>query len=254
MNLSGGVTLQPSNAFTLTADYYDIAISDRIVLSENFIGAGVQAFFAANGFPAVNGGRYFTNAIDTKTTGLDVVANYGLDFKQNGLLRLTAGYNQNRTKVTKVVVNTPAQLGDLNEQLFGQAERGRIEVGQPRNNLLTTASYDLKRLTVVARAQRFGEVTSIAARATGTARQVPNQTYGAKVITDLSVAYRFFNRATITLGADNILDVYPDQNKDRGDVATGYSGQGTFGVFRYSGLSPFGYNGRYLYARAGFSL
>ena len=254
VNLSGGVTLQPTSAFTLTADYYDIAISDRIVLSENFIGTGIQAFFTANGFPAVNGGRYFTNAIDTKTTGLDIVANYGLDFSARGLLRLTAGYNQNRTKVTRVVVNTPSQLGNLDEQLFGQAERGRIEVGQPRNNLLLTAAYDLKRLALVARAQRFGEVTSIAGRATGTARQVPNQTYSAKVITDLSASYRFFNRATITLGADNVLDVYPDQNKDRGDLAAGYSGQGTFGVFRYSGLSPFGYNGRYLYARAGFSL
>ena len=157
-------------------------------------------------------------------------------------------------KVTKVVVNTPAQLGNLNEQLFGQAERGRIEVGQPRNNLLMTAMYDRKRFTLTARTQRFGEVTSIAALATGTARQVPNQTYSAKFITDLSASYRFFNRATLTLGSDNIFDVYPDQNKDRGDLAANYAGQGTFGVFRYSGLSPFGFNGRYVYVRAGFSL
>ena len=254
VNLSGGVTMQPTSALTLTADYYDIAISDRIVLSENFIGAGIQTFFAANGFPSVNGGRYFTNAIDTRTRGLDVVANYGIDLNDRGVLRLTAGYNQNRTKVTKVVVNTPAQLGNLDEQLFGQAERGRIEVGQPRNNLLLTGAYDLKRLTLVARAHRFGEVTSIAARATGTARQVPNQTYSAKVITDLSASYRFFDRATITLGSDNAFDVYPDENKDRGDLATNYAGQGTYGVFRYSGLSPFGFNGRYVYARASFSL
>ena len=254
VNLSGGVTMQPTSALTLTADYYDIAISDRIVLSENFIGAGIQTFFAANGFPSVNGGRYFTNAIDTRTRGLDVVANYGIDLNDRGVLRLTAGYNQNRTKVTKVVVNTPEQLGNLNEQLFGQAERGRIEVGQPRNNLLLTAAYDLKRLTLVARAHRFGEVTSIAALATGTSRQVPNQTYSAKVITDLAASYRFFDRATITLGSDNAFDVYPDQNKDRGDLATNYAGQGTYGVFRYSGLSPFGFNGRYLYARASFGL
>jgi len=254
VNLSGGVTLQPISSLTVTADYYDIAISDRIVLSENFIGAGIQTFFAANGFPAVNGGRYFTNAIDTRTKGLDVVANYGIDLKSRGLLRLTAGYNQNRTKVTKVVVNTPPQLGNLDEQLFGQAERGRIEVGQPRNNLLLTAMYDRKRFTLTTRTQRFGEVTSIAARATGTARQVPNQTYSAKFISDLSASYRFFNRATLTLGSDNIFDVYPDQNKDRGDLAANYAGQGTFGVFRYSGLSPFGFNGRYVYVRAGFSL
>jgi len=254
VNLSVGVTMQPTKSFTITADYYDIAITDRVVLSENFIGPGIQAFFAANGLPAVNGGRYFTNAIDTKTTGLDVVANYGIDLKRNGLLRLTAGYNQNRTKVTKVVVNTPPQLGNLGEQLFGQAERGRIEVGQPRNNLLLTGMYERKNLTLTARTQRFGEVTSIALRATGTARQVPNQTYGAKFISDLSASYKLLRRTTITLGSDNVFDVYPDQNIDRGDVATNYGGQGTFGVFRYSGLSPFGFNGRYVYARVGYSL
>ncbi|MFN8716680.1 MAG: TonB-dependent receptor [Gemmatimonadaceae bacterium] len=254
VNLSAGLTLQPTKSFTITADYYDIAISDRIVLSENFIGTGIQAFFAANGFPSVNGGRYFTNAIDTETTGLDVVANYGIDLKRNGLLRLTAGYNQNRTKVTKVVVNTPPQLGNLDEQLFGRAERGRIEVGQPRNNLILSGTYERRNLTLVARTQRFGEVTSIAARATGTARQVPDQTYSAKFITDVSASYKLMQRTTITIGSDNVFDVYPDENKDRGDLATNYSGQGTFGVFRYSGLSPFGFNGRFLYARVGYSL
>lgn len=254
VNLSAGVTLQPTKSFTITADYYDIAISDRIVLSENFIGAGIQAFFAANGFPAVNGGRYFTNAIDTKTTGLDVVANYGIDLKQRGLLRLTAGYNQNRTKVTNVVVNTPPQLGNLDEQLFGRAERGRIEVGQPRNNLILTGAYERRNFTFTARTQRFGEVTSIAARAVGTARQVPDQTYSAKFITDLSASYKLWQRTTVTLGSDNVFDVYPDENRDRGDLATNYAGQGTFGVFRYPGLSPFGFNGRFLYARVGYSL
>ncbi len=254
LNLSAGVTVQPTSAFTLTADYYNIAISDRVVLSENFQGAAVANFFATNGFPQVSGGRYFTNAIDTRTWGLDVVGNYGLDLGTAGQLRLTAGYNQNKTRVSRVVINTPPQLAAFNEQLFGRAERGRIEVGQPRNNLLLTAMYDRKRFTMTARTQRFGEVTSMAALATGTARQVPDQTYSAKYITDLSAAYRFFNRATVTIGSDNVFDVYPDQNKDLGDVATGYGGQGTFGVFRFSGLSPFGFNGRYVYARLGFTL
>ena len=83
---------------------------------------------------------------------------------------------------------------------------------------------------------------------------MPNQTFSAKFISDLSASYKLVQRTTITIGADNIFDVYPDQLKDRGDLATNYAGQGTFGVFRYSGLSPFGFNGRYVYARLGYSL
>ena len=254
VNLSAGITLQPNKSLTVTADYYNIAISDRIVLSENFIGTGIVNFFAQNGLTGIGGGRYFTNAIDTRTNGLDVVVNYGLDLKANGVVRLTAGYNQNQTKVTRVVVNTPPQLGNLNETLFGRAERGRIEVGQPRNNLVLNGTWDIKDFTFTLRGQRFGEVTGRQLLATGTARQVPDVELSAKVITDVSASYKLLKRATLTLGSDNVFDVYPDQITDLGDVATGYGGQGTFGVFRFSGLSPFGFNGRFLYARLAYSL
>lgn len=254
VNLSAGITLQPSKSLTITTDYYNIAISDRIVLSENFIGTGVVNFFAQNGFTGIGGGRYFTNAINTKTNGLDVVVNYGLDLKANGVVRITGGYNQNQTKVTKVVVNTPQQLGNLNEVLFGRAERGRIEVGQPRNNLVMSGNWEIKDFSLTLRGQRFGKVTGRQALATGTARQVPDLELSAKFITDISASYKLLRRATVTLGSDNVFDVYPDQITDLGDVATGYSGQGTFGVFRYSGLSPFGFNGRFVYARLAYSL
>jgi iron complex outermembrane receptor protein len=249
VNLSAGVTLQPTSSFTVTADYYDIAITDRIVLSENFIGTGVVNFFRARGFTGIGGGRYFTNAINTKTTGLDVVVNYGIDLKRNGVLRFTGGYNQNRTKVTKVVVNTPAELGNLNEVLFGRAERGRIEEGQPRNNLLLTGMYERGKLGVTVRTQRFGQVISRTQLAATGARQVPDLTLSPKYITDLNVSYQLPGRTTLTIGADNVFDVYPDQISDLGDLAANYAGQGTFGVFRFSGLSPFGFNGRYLFAR-----
>lgn len=252
VNLSAGVTLQPAKNFTLTADYYTIKISDRIVLSENFTGTGIINFFVQNGFTGIGGGRYFTNAIDTRTNGLDVVANYGIDLKTNGVIKLTAGYNQNQTKVTDVVVNTPAQLGNLNEVLFGRAERGRIEVGQPRNNLILTGMYERGDLSFTLRGHRYGAVTGRQATAATGARQVPDLELSPKVITDVSAAYKLLKRYTLTLGIDNLLDVYPDPIKDLGDVATGYGGQGTFGIYRYSGLSPFGFNGRFVYARIGY--
>ena len=55
---------------------------------------------------------------------------------------------------------------------------------------------------------------------------------------------------TLTVGADNVFDVYPDENDDRGDVAANVAGNANFGIFPYNGISPFGFNGRFLYARA----
>lgn len=121
-------------------------------------------------------------------------------------------------------MKAPPQLGNRNETLFGRAERGRIEVGQPHNSLVLSGNDERGNLARKMRGQRFGQVTSRQALATGTARQVPELELGATLITDL------------------------------GDVAANYSGQGTFGIYRDSGLSPFGFNGRFVYARLPYSL
>src|SRR4029079_9192157 len=109
LNASFGVTYDPSTRFSVSVDYYDIKINDRIVFSENFIGAAIQARLAAIGLQNVTGARYFTKAIHTRTRGTDVVANYCIDWRRNGVLRLTVGYNHTKTEVTDVIP-TPAEL------------------------------------------------------------------------------------------------------------------------------------------------
>ena len=250
-NSSIGVTFTPTAALTITADAYDIRIEDRVVLSENFIGQPIRDFFAANGITGVGGGRFFTNAIDTKTRGLDVVANWARDFRRYGLLRLTGGFSRNYTTVTGQKQVTPPALGNLDETLFSRVERARIEVGQPRSNVILSATHEVSKFTFNVRTQRFGEVTVRNPIAVPPARQVPDQTFSAKWITDVSLGLALRPGVTFTMGADNVFDVYPDQNSDLGDIAAGFSGNSNFGIFRYNGISPFGFNGRFAYARIG---
>jgi iron complex outermembrane receptor protein len=241
LNVSGGIALEPTKSLALTVDYYHIKISDRIVLSENFVQTQ-QVIDLLRPFGAA-GARYFTNAIDTRTNGVDVVANYGLDLHGSGFLRLTGGYNHTRTKATQVIPN-PTQLGNQNETIFGRVERGRVEEGQPRDNVLASATYELHRFTGVVRTQRFGAVTS---RSTAGSEYL-DQTFGAKWVSDVSASYKFARRLTLTAGADNVLDVYPDQNNVPGSATV--SGNSTNGIFPYSQFSPFGFNGRFVYVRA----
>ncbi|MCC7055332.1 MAG: TonB-dependent receptor [Gemmatimonadaceae bacterium] len=233
-NTSAGVTWQPVGALSLTADYYRIDIADRVVLSENLTQVAVRDFLAANGEPGIGGGRFFTNAIDTRTTGLDVVANYGLNFGRKGILRLTAGVSQNKTIITAQKQVTPPALAALNDALYSRVERGRVEKGQPRDNYVFSATHEVSKFTFTARTQRFGEVTAF-----GT---VPanDQTYGAKWITDASIGLALRENVKFTFGADNLFDVYPDQN---------IPVNANNGIFPYAGISPFGFNGRFAYAR-----
>ena len=251
VNMSAGITFDPSSRFSMSVDYYDIKIDDRIVFSENFIGAAIQARLAAIGLTGVTGARYFTNAIDTHTRGVDVVANYGMDFGGAGILRLTGGYNHNKNEVTEVIP-TPPELTGFDEALFGRAERGRIEEAQPRDNLLLTANYTRGLFGGVLRVQRFGEVTNRQARVA--TNQPSDQTFSAKWVTDINASYRVLGRVTFTVGADNVLDVYPDEQNDEWNVTTGFAGNSNFGMNPYNGISPFGFNGRFIWGKISYGL
>jgi iron complex outermembrane receptor protein len=76
------------------------------------------------------------------------------------------------------------------------------------------------------------------------------QNFGAKWLTDLDVTYRYNQNITVSIGANNLFDVYPDENirsKVVGGVA--FNGYDNVGIFPYSGISPFGFNGVFYYTK-----
>ena len=252
VNLSAGVAVEPLDGLAFTADFYRITINDRIVLTDNFTGAAVQDLFTKAGLRGVSGGRYFSNAIDTRSNGVDLVANYGITFGPHSVLRLTSGYNHNTVKVTHVD-STPAALASFQEILFGRSERTRIERGNPRDNFYVSSNYSLGKLSLNARTQRYGQVSVAGVTATNGTGTL-DQTFGAKWISDLGASWSVRSRYTFTVGADNMFDVYPDRNLNPGDPATSNGGISNFGIFPYNAVSPFGFNGRFLYTKLSVGL
>lgn len=239
-NYSFGVAISPVKSLSLTADYYQILIDDRIVFSGNFNQQQVVDFLASQGFPNIAGARYFTNAIDTRTLGVDIVANYGFAVGASSTVRLTGGYNYNVNRVLRVAPTPPA-LSAFQETLFDRVERARIEVGQPKDNIYLSSNISYNDLGLTLRAQRFGEVTSFGTPVNGSL----DQTFSAKWIADVAASYNF-GRLTVTAGVDNVFDVYPDPN-NQGNATT--AGNSNFGIFPYNGISPWGFNGAFYYGR-----
>ena len=241
VNLAAGVALTPVRNLTLTADYYRITIDDRIVLSGNFTGTAIRDYLTAQGFAGVAGARFFTNAIDTKTNGIEVVANWAVPVSTLGTFRFTGGYSWNENEVTRVA-STPPALSAFQETLFDRVERSRIEVGQPKDNLLLSGSFTAGPASLSLRTKRYGELQEFGTAADGSL----DYTQTPKWITDFSVGYRFAQRVDLTVGADNLFDVYPDR-RTLGNATT--AGINNFGIFPYNGISPFGFNGVYWYTK-----
>ena len=235
VNLSGGATFTTGN-FSLTADLYQIYINDRVVLTENFTGAGIAQFLSDRGVNA-NGGRFFTNAVNTKTVGIDVIVRYGFQLDNGDRIRLTVAGNYNTTEITnKDEIDTPDQLAAVTTTpLFGRVEQGRFELGQPRSKVNTALNYTRGNFDALLKLNRFGEVTTQSG-----VTPLRDQTFSSKTLTDIELSYRFLDSYRVAFGANNVFDVYPDKQLQQNS---------NNGIFPYSGFSPFGFEGRYLYTR-----
>jgi iron complex outermembrane receptor protein len=238
VNLSLGFTTQPVDGLNITVDAYRIDIDDRIVLSENLTGTAVQNFLTARGFPGVTGGRFFTNAIDTRTKGIDIVANYRTEVG-DGSLGLTLGANFNDTNV-KAVKGNPSTLTALGLQLnrFARVEEGRFTVAQPKNKINLGINYAIGSFDINLRGNRYGKFTSRNANA------ALDQTYGAEWVADIELGYDFNDNFSFAVGANNAFDQYPDLV---------IPGANPNGFAQYSNFTPFGFNGGFYYARATYS-
>jgi iron complex outermembrane receptor protein len=267
LNISLGATANPVSGLTLTIDYYRIDIDNRIVLTENLgaagagtpaVNAAVKALLDANGFQSVGAARFFVNGLDTRTRGIDAVAAYRFRTEGLGTWTLTAAYNYNRTNIQRRLNNLGPLATIPGIVLFGRVEGIRFTDGQPRDKVVLSADGDFGAFGLTVRTTRFGRV--IAPGATAPLADPLSLTLlgpddirlGAKWITDLELRYRAFGRLDLAIGADNVFDIYPDRSPFGARPAS--EGGGFYPINQYylpySGFSPFGFNGRFLYARA----
>ena len=235
-NYSGGIVWNPFTNTELTADFFHVAIKHRIVLSGNFNQAQVQPLLAPFG---VTGARFFTNAIDTRTNGYDLVLNHNRAF-MSGHLDLSAAYTNNKTTIVNIAP-TPPQLTGLGAVLFDRGEQRRTQCGQPRDNIRLMGSFTQSGWNLTAREARYGDFCS------ATITPIDDQVYGAKWLTDLDLSYKW-GRYTFGIGAENLFDAFPDKNL-RAGTPSGSAQVGSAGAFLYPINSPFGMNGRFVYSR-----
>jgi iron complex outermembrane receptor protein len=250
LSYSVGLVTKPTDRFRVTVDLYRIDIDDRIIFSSN-----VQPESGDCGTPVnadlcpiraildpfrVGQVQFFTNAIDTKTEGLDVVGLYDVDLGGGSVLSLDAALGFNKTEV-KNRKSSSAILPP--EVLFDRAQVTLVEEGQPRRHYVLGGTYHRNAWNANLRFNYFGSVA-------GEGFTGVKQTWGGKWLTDASLTAPLMkDKLSLTVGGLNIFDVYPD--KWEPDKALGLEQLGF--VYGWETL-PFGINGGYYYARLNLRL
>jgi iron complex outermembrane receptor protein len=249
-SISAGATAK-AGAFSLTIDAYQIDIDDRIILSGAFDDGGDPEL--ASLFKAAGAGkaRFLANAIDTKTQGIDIVIGYRLSMDSGLSLNNNLAATFSKNEVVNIMVPEKIANAGLSGDFFDGQEEAFLTLAQPRSKLSLSNTLSLTNgLEVSLRNVWYGSVTdpddfSGDARVEGTVVS-EDALYDAKLITDLSLSYPINDKFRVSLGANNLLDVYPTENRAGGQSNAS---------FPYSRrTSQFGFAGRYMFVRANFTL
>jgi iron complex outermembrane recepter protein len=212
LNASLGFVLQPSKDFSVSVDAYAVTVKDRIVLTGEFFATdkGLENIFNNLG---VIGAQFFANALNTKTLGLDVVANYKTKIGM-GTLNSSLSLNYNDLTIDKVTV--PAILVGREDELLGRRERSLITYAAPKYKFHALFDYKLNKFSTGVRFTGFSSMDLVDYNSINT---VLNH-YDPKITTDLTAGYEINDNIRIMLIGSNIFNAYPNK-QDPNNTETG---------------------------------
>lgn len=230
-----GLVWNGDNGLSVTVDAFQIDIDDRIILSSSLVPADSPAVATALEQAGADNARFFINAVDTTTRGVDLVVAQQFDLQEAGRLRAQLAYGYNQTKVNDVEL--PEILDGLETRLFDNVERTRMTRSVPRHTGNLGFTHDYGRWQTHLAFSYFGDYVLENNAGTRT-------NFSGKWITDLSTRYQINSQLSVRAGVQNLFDVYPDKQLPENQFN---------GIFLYPNTNaPFGFNGGYYFAELNY--
>ncbi len=208
VNISIGFASRVSQSLSLTFDFYKIEVDNRIIKSRSL---------PVTGDPNFSEAAFYTNSLNTKTQGADLVAVWN-----NGGTNFSLAYNYNATEVlSQETVNGINPVPDAT--IFN------IENNLPKHRISAVLNQEFGKISAMVRANYYGSTID---------ERGLREEVGAETLVDMELSYPLSPTVRFVLGANNIFDNYPDE------ISTRLS-QG----MPYPRRTPIGYNGGMVYTR-----
>jgi iron complex outermembrane receptor protein len=234
-SFSLGLVYTNVSGLTLTLDAYQIDIDDRIILSGSVNKLDSPAVAAALAGSNADSARFFINAVDTRTRGVDLVMSQDVDIGNWGYLRANLAYAYNKTEIQDL--SLPPILDGLEKKLFDSIEQTRMTEATPHNNGSVGLTHELGDIKTNIRLSYFGDYS--VGYATG------DVNYSDQWVMDLSLRYAATHALSFTAGVQNLFNVYPEKRPDDNNY---------HGIFVYPLTNtPFGFNGGYYFLEAKYT-
>jgi iron complex outermembrane receptor protein len=271
MNYSLGVVWRPSPGVNATLDIYQINITNRIVGTGDLYGTingvlqpsapAVNAAIAANGnsldpdvvASGTTSVAIFSNGIDTRTQGADLVFNFPIDYAF-GHVNWSVGADFNQTDITKIP-NTPPELVGLS--LYNAEALSDLSTASPKYAINLGALWTYGKASVNLLEKLYGPVSEWENDDGDNPTNNPEwfkSSMGLTPVTDLDLGYQFARYFRMDIGALNLFDRYP--HRLNAELLAHYDNPAygdNLGVQQYPSFSPIGIDGGFYYVRGTFT-
>lgn len=183
-NITIGIGAKPSRNFNFTIDYYNIKVEDRIVLGDK-----VDTQFGTV--------AWFENSFDSRTSGLDVVANYSNIMLGTGKL----GFN-----LSGNITFQNERISPVKSNNFGQTLESLMFTSRPDTKWILGANYKIGKFDFSLNNTYFGKTTF---DQDGLASSLKTE-FIPKIVTDLGINFSATDKLTLALNVNNLLNVLPE--------------------------------------------
>lgn len=234
VNASLGITSQPAPGLSITVDGYYVQIKDRVVLTGDFTADNAPEI--ADDLEKLNVSvvKFFTNALDTKTLGLDAIITWTKQFGGDHNFSATLAANFNKLETGDI--KTSPKLASRKDIYFSERERSFLIASAPPSKINLTLDYRIRKFNVNLRFVRFDRIRL-------QDYDGDYDVFDPRIVTDLSLGYQVSKVFSFVLGASNLFNVYPNKQDatltDSGGIyepaQMGFNGTTFFGklAFRF---------------------
>ena len=207
-NFTIGLGGKLTDNLTFTLDYYNISVKDRIVLGSEIGGtdAGntpLDQILTDNNLSDVS---FFSNAIDTRTSGIDVVLSQKNIEIGEGRLGLNLSGNYTIKNERDGAVKDIPLVADSGQSVVNATQEALFFTSRPKTKWILGANYDINKFGFSLNNTYFGKTTF---KQQGMSTDLRTE-FTPKIVTDLAVNYNVSDKLTLSLNVNNLLNVLPE--------------------------------------------
>ena len=232
-NFSFGVSYTPNSKWSFAIDAYNILVNNRIILTgklgqdDDVIGKDLQDL-------NVQYAQFYVNALATNTKGLDITTSYKTKMGA-GQLYVSLNGNINQMAIPVLIANE--NFKGKENIIANSREVSLLMNTAPRSKLHANINFRYKKSNFQLNFTRYGSVEISPFDVAG--QKVTNK-YSPRTITDVSYGLGIHKYFDISIGANNVFDVYPTvQRPDLTETGGQWESvqQGFAGAFFFSKLA-----------------